>query len=354
MQSQEKRTAVYVVGGKMLAAIWVTTACNMRCRYCYEGDSKPAVMLDKGTALKVLEFIFDKAKKEKTEAVRIVFHGGEPLLNYEVIRFIIHQVKEKYSAFHTVYGITINGLCLEKEKIKFLAENIQDITVSLDGMKETHDRNRVDVFGQGTYNQIIDGFLALKEQKEEIRLRMTVTSNTVRQLYDNIVYLVSVGFKVIIPGIDYGDSNWTEETMELLQKQLIKIKEYIKEQCNEKIYVAMLESEEIRGKGMCTGGRDSFHISPEGDIYPCVYTVGEKFYCCGNVWSGVQKKKLEEFDRINRKHIKECSGCSLYHFCSSVRCKFINEKLTGDYYKPSPAVCSVENIKFRINCTCEA
>ena len=110
----------------------------------------------------------------------------------------------------------------------------------------------------------------------------------------------------------------------------------------------MISKDEFRKKGMCYGGINSFHIDPKGDIYPCVYTVNDDDYKCGNVVKGIDEKKIKEFKEINRRIVRSCNNCKYGEYCISTRCKFINKKLVGDFYTASPIVCNVEHVKLKL------
>ena len=143
--------------------------------------------------------------------------------------------------------------------------------------------------------------------------------------------------------VDFFDSNWDEQLFEVLKQQLFLTKEYINEINDPDLCVAMTDADEMQEVGCCTGAINEFHIYPNGDIYPCVYTAGNPKYICGSVKTGIDKEKVDSYKKIYKTSIKQCEGCTYYRGCPSTRCKFLNEVLTGDLYTPSPAMCLTQN-----------
>ncbi|MDR1774200.1 MAG: radical SAM protein [Clostridioides sp.] len=134
----------------------------MRCKYCvfsqnysnnrYHGNK----LLSYEQALKSVKFYLDLCEKARSYNPNIKpmigFYGGEPLLNYQVIKDIVIQLKNEDIFKNIEFTITTNGLLLDEEKIDFFIENDVIVLFSLDGPKSQHDRNRVDINGNGTFD----------------------------------------------------------------------------------------------------------------------------------------------------------------------------------------------------------
>lgn len=93
---------------KMFIGLWVTTACNLKCNYCYEGDDKHNEAMTIETANKVIDFIIQQAKIRNDEKIIVEFHGGEPLLNENIIRYVISKLEKEFLGqnFQLMFGIT--------------------------------------------------------------------------------------------------------------------------------------------------------------------------------------------------------------------------------------------------------
>lgn len=151
----------------------VTENCNMRCKYCYVSEAykytrnRTGAMMSEKTAIESLDYFFglvdEVAKFNPGKKCAITFYGGEALLNFEVIKKSIEYAKENCPVT-PMFNITTNGTLLYGDKVDYLVENNVAISVSLDGVEDEHDRNRVDVAGAGTFEVIVNNIKKLKEK----------------------------------------------------------------------------------------------------------------------------------------------------------------------------------------------
>lgn len=134
----------------MAYMIWVTAACNLRCKYCYEGIEKVHQNMTKQTAMQVIRFIQKDFDSNKEEELVINFHGGEPFLNFKIICFFVSKLKEYYQGKCSLcFTLTTNATLLNAKMILFINDEDIGISVSIDGEKETHDAMRVYADGSG-------------------------------------------------------------------------------------------------------------------------------------------------------------------------------------------------------------
>ena len=328
----------------ILFTVWTTSACNLRCRYCYEGTEKASNQMSIAAADDTIHFIVNTMNDHPSHGVWIVFHGGEPCMNFPVIEHVVQQIRKKLAGRYISFSITTNATLLDERKMEFLAQNMDEITVSLDGTKQTHDSERIDSKGQGTFDKALSTALLINHTSADIRVRMTVTPSNVANLFDNICFLIKCGFKTIVPAVDFFAQDWRQELFDVLEQQFIKAKQYVRDMHDPDLCVAMTNSDEPQEVGSCTGGINEFHIYPNGDIYPCVYTVMQPQYRCGNVRTGIDRSKVQELKKLYACTVSQCEGCSCYSGCISTRCKFLNEALTGNPLQPAPAVCLTQNV----------
>ena len=144
----------------------VTEQCNLRCKYCVYSEHYPFnrgyenVTMDQATAFAALDLFFDNHGKVRhrnpTSKPFVGFYGGEPLLAFDLIRATVGYFQEHYCAEfpETMFTITTNGMLLTDEAGDFLAENGFSVIVSLDGDRESHDRNRVQPNGKGSFDTV--------------------------------------------------------------------------------------------------------------------------------------------------------------------------------------------------------
>lgn len=181
-----------------------------------------------------------------------------------------------------------------------------------------------------------------------IRVRMTFNHKTVGTFFENIKYLGGIGVKYIVPARDFYDCKFGEKEFTILKRQLEKSKEYIASE-NKELHISLLEKFPFKKMGKCSGGIDSFHIDPEGVLYPCALSVGETDFAIGNVLSGIDKKNRDRLLTYSDKFNEACVGCDLYDFCEQTRCKIVNKLLTGEFCTPSPIVCAENHLLLELN-----
>ena len=104
----------------------------------------------------------------------------------------------------------------------------------------------------------------------------------------------------------------------------------------------------LRKKSRCIIGGDGFQIDPQGDIYPCIVTVGNPMYYLGNVEDGIDNSRIADIQCKLVGNIEKCDGCANYNYCTANRCVFINESITGDLFSPSENMCKTEQIVLRL------
>lgn len=323
--------------------IWVTIDCNYQCTYCYEAGKKENLYMGEDVATQVIKFILEMCDDKKRKTLWLNFHGGEPMLNSKIIKYIINGIKSMRGDVKIYTSMTTNCSIYEQD----ICQYINEITVSIDGSEKTHDTNRRQKNGGGTYEKSIYNALKYLKEKKEVRLRMVVTPNNVQSLYENIIYLYNLGFKKIIPGLDYYDSTWNEELFEELFKQMKKVQEYRDTYTTDDLMVGIID-ETIQEKGKCVVGCDGYQISVDGILYPCILVVQQQEYDIGDIYNGLNDEAIERINRLNCREVEECKGCNNYDYCISSRCLLLNNQLTGNYYMPSAIICALERVKLRL------
>ena len=163
------------------AVLQISHACNLNCRYCFAGGGayggKP-VLMSAETARKAGDFLIDQFGSNDFS---IGFFGGEPLMNFEVIREVVRHTRQKasergkMSSFH----LTTNGVLLTKDVAKFLIENNFSLIVSIDGPREVHDQMRIFDNGKGSFDIVLKNL-------QNIKGTSLIKSTILRSTYSNV------------------------------------------------------------------------------------------------------------------------------------------------------------------------
>ncbi|MDD6400805.1 MAG: radical SAM protein [Lachnospiraceae bacterium] len=329
--------------------IWTTNQCNLKCKYCYEGDKKINSNMNIRVADATIKWIVEWMKENKENESIIRFHGGEPTLNMFVIKYIIEELKKYDDVCRFSYEITTNGYSLKDEDIDFLTKNMDALSISLDGTKLNNDKYRVTSNGNGTFDAVFKNALKLKNKSDRVTIRMTLKPSEVKNMVDNIMFYVRNGFKSISIAVDIWDDEWSTELLDKVEVVYARLYDLFELEKIEDVEINNIFVSELK-KRRCEGGIKGFQIDTNGNLFPCTYTVGDMEFLCGTVFEGIDKKKIGCFEKIYDMPIETCEGCTNYEGCMSVRCKFINKKRMGEFDSPIPILCEIEHRKINYMC----
>ncbi|PXV93385.1 uncharacterized protein C8E03_102153 [Lachnotalea glycerini] len=323
----------------MNITFWTTMDCNLNCKYCYNRASNniKKEYMTADVIYQGIKLITALPQFNTDEQIYINFHGGEPLMNCDAIELIMDIIEKCIPRTSITYGLTTNGTLSSDKQLKIL-NKIDNISVSIDGNEKNHNRYRIYTNGCGSFDKVIETAKKLHKIKT-IRVRTTITPKTLSSMSDIVCFLIEEGFKEIVPVLDMFDKRWKDEDENLIFLEFRKIKEYLENKNCDDVSVGWVSKSPITKKGVCDGGVTSFHILPSGDIYPCSLVAGEKRWLIGKTSEGLYQEKIQMVQDLNKKNTDSCVGCNFYDFCPSSRCKLINEKITGDFYKASAITC---------------
>lgn len=327
-------------------AIWVTTKCNLRCTYCYEKNSKIKLNLTKDMADKIVNYIIYKETVNERKVLDITYHGGEPFLNYDIIKYITSALSYALPKKKIYFSVTTNATILNNDISEFLKKYKFELSISIDGKKETHDLNRKYISGDGSHKDVVKNIKLFMKVSPEARARMTYDEDSVSELASNIYFLIQNGFKTIVPIQDFCSSKWGEKHTLILKEQIKIVKPFV---IKYNVNIGICEPLEVSKIKVCCGGINSLNIYPDGKIYPCMIGTGIKEFEIGNINSDINLTKLNLILERSKHKIKECEGCSLYNYCENCRCRILNKVLRGSYDSPSGIVCSLNNLFYEVN-----
>lgn len=160
--------------------------CNMRCRYCFYHDvAKNRTVQHMGrmteaVADTLIAGAFDGAARDTT--ISFAFQGGEPTVRgLPYFRHFVEEVRRVNTRRLPVhFAIQTNGLALDEDWCRFLAENHFLVGVSIDGDKALHDAHRVDAQGDGTWNRVTANLRLLQKAGAEVNALCVVTRQCAR------------------------------------------------------------------------------------------------------------------------------------------------------------------------------
>lgn len=334
--------------------------CNLRCLYCFGDEGtysteRDYMSLDVGC--KAIDFLIKSSGDRKF--LEVDFFGGEPLMNFDVVKGIVDYADDKCKkAGKTIsYTITTNGVLLSKEISKYLAEKMQNVVISIDGMKETHNRVRKTVNGKDCYDTIVKNaqyFRKLRGDKEYY-IRGTFTGLDV-EFVKGVLHLRDQGFdQISMEPVVLAESHpiaIKKEQLPIIYEQYEKLsREYIdSRKVKEKwfnFYHFMIDLENgpciTKRLTGCGAGCEYLAISPKGDIYPCHQFVGKKDFLMGSVFNDnfeFNRDIQDKFSKITVTYKEDCKDCMAKYYCSG-GCIANSYNYEGSINKPYKAGCEM-------------
>ena len=332
--------------------------CNLRCKYCFAstGDFHGERMLMTAeTGRKALDFLIEHCGSRRH--LEVDLFGGEPLMNFEVVKEIVAYGRELERKFdkEISFTITTNLVALNDEMIEFINHEITNVVISLDGRKEVHDALRATVNGKGSFDIIVDKAKKLIQLRgdKEYYVRGTFTSNNLDFTKD-VEALRDMGFDQISlePVVMPDDSPYAilEKDVQRVLDEYDTLADFLIESCAEgkwfNFFHFMVDFDggpclKKRVSG-CGAGVEYAAITPDGDIYPCHQFVGEKKFLMGNVMTGeFDSTKREQFAECNILTKPVCRSCWAKYFCAG-GCAANAYKYNGSIDRPYEITCAFE------------
>lgn len=326
-------------------AIYVTTTtnCQLDCSYCFEGTEKKNKNITKTEADEIVFWVSKYLQQNICNKLRVIFYGGEPLLNMKIIRYLLPKLKkvadDKKIFFET--GILTNGELLNYEMGKFLNKyNLDKVQITLDGPKKCHDARRYRKKDKsGTFEKILTNILCILENNfvEKINLRINFDKQNIDfipELFDlllsnGIEKRISLSFGMITPTIPSNTKNYFEENT---LGQILNAEKYLW-LCSEAKKKGFSIPKEFMAGPWCTARKiHSAVILPKGDMLKCISLVGRSEFFFGNIkdCNNLEDKKFTNFEYINTCLEK---NCPLVPICGG-GCRFEAYLSTGSFSKP--------------------
>ena len=294
-------------------ALETTRACTNRCKYCYgSGRSTFGNMSDE-----VIQKSLDYMQQQSCKEYHISLLGGEPTLRLKYILPIIQRQKDNFEKQITI-SLNTNGLLFDENMCQLLKPFEPHLAISLDGPKEIHDLNRIDVRGNGTYDRLLNNIPLILDYFPTAFCQSTFTPDTIFALSDSYFLAKELGFKEWYWAPDLYESKWEQKHFDILQEQLNLIaKDYFNQ--NEIKYKGF-ENIDLRNGGNSRFKSNSHcllvHYDGLAKISRLNATVidakEDSFWFIGNILNGIDKNKIDQW-----KNRYQCNADQLYYSYNS-------------------------------------
>lgn len=312
----------------------VNTGCNLSCSYCYKEDlDKPSAgkKMELDTAIQSIEMLIAESPQE--HRYNVVFFGGEPLSNLKLIKDVVAYSERRFAELGKPvdFTMTTNATLLTEEIINWLNEHRFGISISMDGPKAIHDKNRITVGGQGTYDvvsrkakMLLNGYTS-----RPVGARVTLTKGItdIRRIWDHLfndLGFAEVGFAPVTSGdISYYDLS-DAELAQVFSNMKALGREYLEAALEHRnigfsnMHQLITDLHEGNKKALpCGAGVAMLAVDHEGGLNLCHRFTGSELDTFGSVQEGMDKERLGDFleQRLDRTNTG-CASCRIRNLCS--------------------------------------
>lgn len=335
--------------------------CNMSCEYCFasEGTFKgQRSLMKRETAFAALDFLIQHSGNRNH--LEVDFFGGEPLLNFELVKETVAygRKKEQETGKTFRFTLTTNGLGLNEENMAYINEHMSNVVLSIDGRPETNDNMRHCHNGDGTYELILPKIKAMAELRGDKPhfVRGTFTRKNLDFSRD-VAHLAEEGFREISvePVVAPTDSPLAlqEEDCRRIKEEYDALADYYldKRLLGDpfRFFHFMIDLQQgpcmkKRASG-CGAGTEYVAVTPEGELYPCHQFVGNPQFLLGHVTTGITEANVkEQFQHATIYDKDDCRDCWAMYYCSG-GCHANAWHTNGSIKQPYQIGCQLERAR---------
>lgn len=347
--------------------------CNLRCKYCFAGTG--AFGGDRGlmtleTGKKGIDFVLEASGHRNH--VEVDFFGGEPLLNFQVVKDLVAYGREAAAKRGKTikFTLTTNAVLLTEEVQRFLEEEDISVVLSIDGRPEVHDRMRPYASGKGSYEQVIPRIQQFAKKRPDSSPYAVGTYYYARGTYTHfnlnfdkdVDHLLNLGVKQISlePVVAAPDQPYAfqEEDIPEIMKSYDRLGEDLLERRKKGEDFSFFHFNVALDGGPClpkrlTGcgaGHEYVAISPEGDLYPCHQFVGQEEFKMGSLWD--EKPELDNalVQSFRNAHVyskASCRECWARFSCSG-GCHAANHAFSGNLNEVYTLGCEFQKKRLEV------
>ena len=320
-----------------------TYACNLHCIYCYE----QTYMIEGTTKIDPIEMVdlqfdrIDKIMKEyekkygkNNDDIRITIMGGEPLLkcNFKTISYIFEQTKKRN---YTV-DIVSNGVDLDNyiDLFNEYKDTLDHIQITVDGVKEIHDKRRIFHNGKGSFDLIMKNIHLAIKNGVTIVLRVNVDATNINELSDLANTLVKEfkHNKKLLPylyllqdGGCSGEANIVTEKAGIeriyeLEEKNPNMKVFRKKFHPAQFIDAIFNDEPYQPVlRHCGAAKNQYILDCKSNVYKCWHGIGNNDYRVGTFYPNyeIDKEKINNWFNRSVTILKKCKNCKYRYICGT-------------------------------------
>ena len=307
--------------------------CNLACQYCFAEEGEyhgRRALMSFEVGKKALDFLIANSGNRRN--LEVDFFGGEPLMNWEVVKQLVEYGRSKEKEYNENFRFTMttNGVLLNDEIMDYCNREMSNVVLSLDGRKEVNDKMRPFRGGKGSFDLIVPKFQKFAEMRgdRDYYVRGTFTRHNL-DFSKDVTEFADLGFRSmsIEPVVAKPEEEYAireEDLPQIMEEYDHLAEEYIKRKkegrgfnffhFNIDLNQGPCVAKRLSG---CGSGTEYLAVTPWGDLYPCHQFVGQEEFLLGNVDTGVTNERIrDEFKLCNVYAKDKCRDCFARFYCS--------------------------------------
>ncbi len=330
--------------GKLITNLMltVTRRCNLACEYCnvlHRTPDSPSTCQDMSfdLARQAMESYFQMVDPEH-HAVQVIFFGGEPMLNWEVVQQSLEWLDSQDRGVPVNKSINTNGTLLAPDHVDFLFRHDCRVLLSLDGLREQNDRCRVYRSGRSSFARATRMLGHLAARPDRVSVISVISGQSAEELREFVDFLYAAGIRQVIfkPPIlcdgaaGCGAAEEEEETEVLVEAMLYAHGKGMKTGYEDLIKPRL---------AFCQGIGSMLSVEPNGDVYPCPGGILTRL---GTVWDLPAIVRTELYQRLALRiagNIPSCKGCEVEGFCAGGCAGNAQQENGGEIYASASGMC---------------
>jgi uncharacterized protein len=339
--------------------IFLTNRCNFRCKYCFVDSTKRGGMdIPESTAVQSIDVFLRVAKGRD---VKMTLYGGEPLLNFPIVRAIFEHLDRlngdgKLKKRRLVVELITNASLMTDEIARFLKERGVTVTVSLDGEKSQHDAMRVYANGKGTYDDVMRGISVLCRNGVNPVIACTIGPHNIPRLKDAMKSVIGAGLK----DIGLSPLKALPDHCQAMHdgagiRQICDALEYLEGRGLQELRTTerlrRLKTRKAKLFG-CSACGSQLSVTPDGKVGPCHVFADRNEFIIGNVNDAdivdkiAASRTLKDWSMRSPFLMDACSSCTWISVCGG-GCAYDAYRSTGKIADVDKDFCDATAVMMR-------
>jgi uncharacterized protein len=335
--------------------------CNLRCKYCSTGfgrwGKKPLIM-DKTMIKRVVNFIL----KNSSSSFKITFSGGETLTAFTELKYFVDLLISLKGTKKVMFAVATNGTTISERIADYIIQNKITLTFSLDGDKQTTDRNRIFSLmrkNNSVYDSAVNGLEMIKKAVKKAGITKYLYSaecslDQNANIFNSVQHLFDLGFNDVLARpvqsssfTHFSEGDSITNYLEFLNKTTSEILgdldiadlvvgnyEYMLVNVRETIVQSLNKKHEL----CCNAIKESICINADGTFVPCfMFNCFSDKYIIGDIINGLDLDKAINTLSLLKSKMEVCKSCSCGNICHKCYLSFIDDT----DLKSTPESCSI-------------